>query len=1108
MLTLVTGRARSGKTSFVMNEIKKRVDSRQGDNILLVPEQYSHQSARALSEYCGDSLSLYGEVLTFSLLADRVLAETGGLAETLLDEGGRILVMALAFASVQPSLKLYGGVTARSEFLSGLLKTLDELRSCRIPPSELAEKAAFEGALADKLHDLSLICEAYDAILENSLRDPAERLDRLAEKIGQSSIGRGRIYIDGFSDFTAQELEVIRELMKKGAELTITLPAGGEDVFKLSESTRRRLVRMADSLGVPCRTVSLPPIDGMAAPELEHLERRLFTTDKTPFEGKKGAVSLISAETPGSECEIAAAELIRLVRDEGYRWRDLAVTARGFENYETLLENTFSKYGIPLFLNRKTDILQKPVLCLITSAMDVVTRGWDYLSMFRYLKTGLTGISPEECDLLENYVLKWNIRGVSIWSSEEPWSFNPRGYVSEYLDSDREILSEIDRIRRLAALPLKRYHEAAKSAGTAAGQIRALYSFMEDISLPERLEEKTRRFREIGREATAEEYSQLWDILVEVLEQCMAILGELPMDIEEFSRLLKLVLSKYDVSTIPVSLDAVQAGDMTRMRVGRVKCLIVLGATDDALPMVGEGAGVLTDTERERLLELGFELTGGTEERISREMQTIYSCLAMPTERLVICYPKTAGGAKKRPSYIVGRVKTLLNIPLADERELGDTFRTAAEAPCFELAVTGGQSELAMAARAVFERSPERREMLGKALAAAATGRGSLHPDSVQSIYGKRLRLTASRVDRFYSCKFSYFMQYGLKARPRLKAELDAPEVGTFLHFVLENVIGELRKKGTLRTAEREEYRSLAEKYVALYAQKRLGGLENKSGRFKYLFNRLVRDVYIIIDDIVEELKSSEFIPLSFELEFGGGAMPAAEVRDGDMEISVSGIVDRVDGWLHDGKLYLRVVDYKTGRKSFDLSDVWYGLGMQMLIYLFTLEKHGKRFYGQEIVPAGVLYAPARDVYLSLPRSATDEEIRKARAKSLMRSGLILNDEEVIEAMEKGEKRFIPVKFTKDGKLRPENLATLEQLGKLGAHIEETLRNIGRELQCGNIEADPFFKGGMSPCDYCDYIEACLFDEERDRRRRLRHRKAEEIWIELEKKGGAGDGQG
>ena len=1102
MLTLVTGRARSGKTSYIMSEIKKSVDEKRSGNILLVPEQYSHQTARALSEYCGDSLSLYGEELTFSLLSDRVLAETGGISETLLDEGGRLLIMALAFTSVQPSLRMYGDVAAKSEFLSGILKAADELKSCRIPPSELADKAASEGALADKLHDLALICEAYDAVMENSLRDPAGRLDKLADKIATSSVGsRGNIYIDGFSDFTAQELEVIRELLKKGANMTITLPAGAEEVFALSESTRSRLVRLADSLGVACKTIKLQPVKGAAVPELEYLERRLFTTDKTPFEGEKGAVSLISAETQSSECEIAAAELIRLVRDEGYRWRELAVTARGFENYEALLENTFAKYGVPLFLNKRTDILQKPVLSLITSAMEAVTRGWDYESMFRYLKSGLAGVTPEECDLLENYVLKWNLRGVKVWSRDEPWSFNPRGYVSEYTDVDRQHLSELDRIRRIAALPLKRYHEAAKSAETAAGQIKALYSFMEDIALPECLEEKTRRFREIGWEATAEEYSQLWDILVGVMEQCMAILGDLPMDVEEFSRLLKLVLSKYDVSTIPVSLDAVSAGDMTRMRVGKVKCLIVLGATDDALPMVGEGGGILTDPERERLLELGFELTGGTEDRISREMQTMYSCLAMPTERLMLSYPRTSGGSKKRPSYIVGRIETLLGITVKDERELGCAFRTAAEAPCFELAVSGDKTEVAMAARAVFERSPERKAMLKRALDAAGTARGTLGPGSVESIYGKKLRLTASRVDRFYSCKFSYFMQYGLRAKPRLKAELDAPEVGTFLHFVLENVISELREKGALKTAEKKEYLALTEKYVGLYARQRLGGLEDKNGRFKYLFGRLTRDVYIIVEDMVEELKRSDFIPMNFELQFGGESMPAAEVRGGDMDISVSGIVDRVDGWLHDNKLYLRVVDYKTGKKTFDLSEVWYGLGMQMLIYLFTLERHGSKLYGQEIVPAGVLYAPARDVYLSLPRSASDEEIRKARAKSLMRSGLILNDEKVIEAMERGEKKYLPIKLSKDGKIKPDNIATLEQLGRLGTHIEETLRNIGREIQRGKIDADPFFKGGISPCDYCDYVEACLFDEERDRRRRLKHRKAEEIWTDLEKKG-------
>jgi len=1102
MLTLITGRARSGKTSHIMSEIKRSVDNKLGGNILLVPEQYSHQTARALSEYCGDSLSLYGEALTFSLLADRVLAETGGISETLLDEGGRLLIMSLAFTSVQPSLKLYGSVSAKSEFLSGLLRAADELKSCRISPEELAEEAAEEGALGDKLHDLSLICGAYNALMESGLRDPAGRLDRLAEKIAPSGIGSGgHIYIDGFTDFTAQEMCVIRELLKKGAELTVSLPSGSEEAFSISESTRSRLIRLADSLGVSCKTIELQPVAGVAEPELEYLERRLFTVDKTPFEGEKGAVSLISAETQNSECEIAAAELIRLVRDEGYRWRELAVTARGFEKYEALLENTFAKYGVPLFLNRKTDILQKPILSLIISAMDAVTRGWDYDSMFRYLKTGLAGISPEECDALENYALKWNIRGVNIWSREEPWTFNPRGYVSEYTDDDRKKLAELDRIRRAAALPLKRYHDASKTAGTAAGQLKALYSFMEDIALPERLAQKTRQFREIGREKTAEEYSQLWDILVGVMEQCMSILRDLPMDIEEFARLLKLVLSKYDVATIPVSLDAVSAGDMTRMRVGEIKCLIVLGATDDALPMVGEGGGILTDPERERLLELGFELTGGTEDRILREMQTMYSCLTMPTKRLVVSCPKTAGGAKKRQSYIMGRIEALLGIAVTEERELGGCFRMAAERPCFELAASGESAPDATAARAFFERSPERKELLQRILNAAGTSRGSLCAGSVESIYGRKLRLTASRVDRFYSCKFSYFMQYGLKAKPRLKAELDAPEVGTFLHFVLENVIGELRERGTLKTAAREEYLALTEKYVEIYAKERLGGLEDKNGRFKYLFGRLVRDVYTIIDDMLDELKSSDFLPLSFELQFGGDKIPPAEVTGGGMDISVSGVVDRVDGWLHDNKLYLRVVDYKTGKKTFDLSDVWYGMGMQMLIYLFTLEKHGAAVYGHEIVPAGVLYAPARDVFLSLPRSASDEEIRRARSLKLMRSGLILNDNKVIEAMERGEKKYLPVKLSKDGEIKPDNLATLEQLGKLGMHIEDTLRDIGREMQRGNINADPFFKAGISPCDYCDYAEACLFDEEKDKRRRLKHRKAQEIWTDLEKKG-------
>ncbi len=1104
MLTLVVGRARSGKTTYIMDAIKRSVSDKLGGNILLVPEQYSHATARALSRYCGDSLSLYGEVLTFSLLADRVFAETGGLSETLLDEGGRLLVMSLAFSSVQSGLRVYGSVAAKTEFLTGLLKASDELKSCCITPEELSTQEA-EGTLGDKLHDLALICGAFDAILNNNMQDPSTRLKKLADRIFDSSIGNcGHIYIDGFTDFTAQELRIIGELLKKGAELTITLSAGGdEDAFAVAENTRRRLIRLAGSLGKDCRTTELKTRLGLAEPELEFLEAKLFKTENAAFEGENQAVTLIAAETPVSECEIAAAELIRLVRDEGYRWRELAVMARGFDSYEPILDNIFSHYGVPVFLNRKSDILQKPILSLITSAMDAVSLGWDYESMFRYLKTGLAGVSPEECDLLENYVLKWNLRGVKLWSREEPWTFSPRGYVSESGEEDEAALIELNRLRKIAAMPLKRYHEASKSAGTAAAQVRAIYSFMEDIGLAERLEEKTEQFRSMGRDKTAEEYSQLWDILVKVMEQCDAILGDLPMEPDEFTRLFKLVLSSYDVATIPVSLDAVMAGDMTRMRSGDIKCLIVLGATDDALPMISDGRGILSDSEREKLLELGFELTGGTEDRILREMQTMYACMTMPVKKLVLTYPKMSGGAKKRPSYIVGRIQALLGITVTDESTFAESFRTAAEAPCFELAVSGSGMPAAKAARAYFETDVDRKARLERVLSKAGTSRGSLAASSVEGIYGGKLRLSASRVDRFYSCKFSYFIQYGLKAKPRIKAGLDAPEIGTFLHYVLENVIGELRESGTLKSADKAQCRKLTARYIDKYVDERLGGMEEKSGRFKYLFGRLVKDVYSIIEDMTEELKCSEFVPLSFELPFGGEEMPAASVSGGGMEITVGGVVDRVDGWLHDGKLYLRVVDYKTGKKSFDLSDVWYGMGIQMLIYLFTLEKHGAKLYGHEIVPAGVLYAPARDVFLSLPRSATEEEIRKERSKSLMRSGLLLGDETVIEAMEKGEKKYLPVKFTRDGALKPDNLASLEQLGRLGAHIEKTLRNIGDEIKCGSICADPFVKGGMSPCEYCDFKEACLFDDQTDKRRYLKHRKAEAVWNDIE--GGEGE---
>lgn len=1103
MITVTMGRAGSGKTVRMMQKVGK-IAEKQQKSIIIVPEQYSHEAERQLCALCGNSIGLYAEVLSFSRICSRVFSETGKLNKKTLDAGGRILIMHLALNSVYSKLKVYNMPNRRSEFLNGLLEVYDEFGSASLNPDEImAAATAADGPLGDKLYDLSLIFSAYDALRPKDIFDPKEKLSLLAEDILKSSFGDGRkIFIDGFTDFTGQELEVIDSLVKKGLDIDISLTCDGIDgddsLFSLPRKTARHLLDIAAERHVPSEIVNLAVRCEDKSDEMAFVEKELFSYENEVLAGEKSEnIKIFKCETVARECENAAAEVLRLVRDGGYRYKNIAVVSRNWESYESMADSIFEKYGVPVMFARKSDILRKPIMTLIISALDIIENDWDYMSVFQYLKTGLTGIDIDSRDELENYVLKWNIRG-SMWFREEPWTFNPEGYKSDLSERETEALERINKTRLAAAMPLKKFADEFKESGSAAKKAVSLYNFLEDIELPKRIAEKVIFFREKEMLQSAEEYVQLWGILVSALEQFNDVLCDTEIDTEEFIRLFKLLLAQYDVATIPVAADRVMLGNMERVRKRGLKALIVLGATDDNLPKISDGGGVLSDDDRSRLNTIGLELLETAEDKMVRELYMIYSSFTMASEKLYISYP--ADSENVRPAFVVSRLEDIFGIT---ETEPKENMRLEAINPGFEFAAMSGDRDYSSAATEYFKSRIEFADRLDAVKKAASTPRGSLSKQAAEQLYSRNIRTSASRVDKYYSCRFSYFLQYGLKAKKRKQAEFNAPEIGTFMHYLLENVSSEAAKTGGFGKLEKEDCRRLTSKYVSEYVENVLCGFKDKSGRFKYLFQRLARDAENIVYDMAKELKNSEFEPIDFELDFSySGDLPPAKISDGKTTVEVNGKVDRVDGWIHDDKLYIRVVDYKTGQKTFNLSDIWYGLGIQMLIYLFSLQKNGSGRYGREIVPSGVLYAPARDVILQESRGITDEELEKRRSKTLVRKGLILDDMDVVGAMEKGDApKYIPVKFKKDGGITGDSLVSLQQLGLLSRHIEKILLEMGREIENGCISAEPYCRGQMdTACTFCDYFEACHFDEAcGDRKKFLNKMKTCEVWEKLER---------
>ena len=1095
MLTILLGRAGTGKSRAVLRHIAELGDD--GEQILLVPEHASHQAEVELCRACGPTASRHAEVLSFQRLGERVLRLTGGAAQVTLDAGGKLLNLQKALLETAPLLTVYRRPSRKSAFLRQLLSLFEELRCYEVSPEELYARAReIPGAAHDKLCDLSLLYGAYEARLLRPGFDARDRMSRLCDSLEASGYVSGRdVFVDGFTYFTAQERRALESMLRQARSVTVTLLGemdSREEIFAPSLKTAEQLRRLAERVrcSVEVKTLTRP-----VTSSLSHLERYFFG-ENVPWTGDC-ALRVWEAPDAYEEVEQTAAEIRKLVAAGRCRYREITVAARNMEEYEGIIEAVFERYGIPAYLSRRSDILEKPVFSLLTGVLASMEGGYEYDDMFRWLKTGLAGLAPEECDLLENYVLKWEIHG-QMWLRDVDWTENPDGYGASWNAARQARLDQVNSLRRRVREPLSRLAAGMRTGESAGEKVDALYSFMEELGLQGALEAQMRSQAEAGRLQDAEETAQLWEILCGVLDQFTEILGDERMDLDEFSRLLRQVLTEYSVGTIPVSLDQVSVSNISRNERRASRYLFLLGANDHVLPAPGQSGGILNDDDREELAQRGIQLSPAGMERMGLELQNLYAALAQPEEGLTVSYPVTdVSGTELRPAFVVGRLLELF--PALRVERTGRACRLTAPLPALESAVPGG------ALWNYFAASPDCRQKLEAMERAAALTRGSLSRRAVRVLYGERISMSASKAERMRSCHFSFFMEHGLKAKPRTPAAFDAPQIGTFLHFLLEHVTRNVLERGGFAQVDGETLHALVRQYIQEYVEQELHNFQGRNARFRYLFGRLRNLAYAVVDQAAEELRHSDFVPLAFELSFGDqGELPAVVISEPDAELRIGGKVDRVDGWVRDGKLYLRVVDYKSGRKAFDLAAVRMGLDIQMLLYLFTLQREGAAYFGREIEPAGVLYLPARDEILSLERNVSPEQLQREREKQLRRSGLLLAEPEVLRAMEHEslqEPHYLPVRVGRDGKLSG-SIASAARLGRLGEYVERQLRQIADEIR--TIAADPCCHSEEdSPCRFCDWADACHFRDGRDgdHLRYILPVKMEEFWEELERGG-------
>ena len=1132
-MRILIGRAESGKTQTILSEIAAKAEAGEGRQLLLVPELFSHAYERRLAQATHNHGGRTAEVLTFSRLTGRVFAETGGLADVALTPAGRLLTLTEAARRVDAGLTVYRGVADKPELIREMLSILDECKTCCVLPEDTFRAAAElreeDAALADKLSDLSQLYTMYNSLCETTLPDPREALTRMAEALPSCAFLDGtEIYLDGFSSFTPQEVAVIDAFLKKGLRLTaaVTLDPHQTDIFISGARTVSLLRRMAARHGTKAETIDLGACRVDKPHDLAVLEQEglLPCTESVPSDGE--SVRIFYAASPFEECEHAAAYIRRKVAETGARWRDFAVISRDGDSYAAALQMAMARYDVPIFQSAKSDLLTRPPMRLVTGALAVVTGGWRYEDVFGCLKTGLCALEPDEIDRLENYALTWRIRGKAAWNAD--FTGHPDGYGQQFDEKSTEKLAALNGLRSRAAASFDALADGLAAAKTARDCVQALYDFLLAVDAPGRMAARAAGYEEAGELQLADEYRQMWDILVGAMEEMAWVSGDSPMDAAQFASLFALVLGEYDIGSIPVSLDRVTCGAIDRVcGGGHFQHVILLGVNDGVLPKAPQSAGVLSDGDRLTLDGLGIRLSVTGAERMLMEQEVIYKALACAHESLLLCcHLAGADGKECRPSYLLGAFRgKLAGLPVDVGAEIIGRDRLCADRPAVELAcaaLSGVHSPAARAALGYFADDERVRRARH-----AKTGRGPLASrETVEALYGKTPGLTASRVDLFYSCRFAFFMRHGLRAKQRKRADFAAPETGTFIHYVLENTLEELGTlEGGARAASEEQARRVMKKWVKTYVETFLGDLTRQTARFRYLFRRLTKMMGDILDNVLDELRNSDFAPIDYELKFGfDGDLPPVRCGQGEDAVLLTGTADRVDGYIQNGRLYVRVMDYKSGKKSFSLSDVWNGLNLQLILYLFAIGEQGLERYREKLAaelnaiePAGVLYIPARDEALDLEADEPDaDKLRTLRDKALRRSGLVSDDLSLLEAMEhglEGDGRFLPVKLkaAKPTKKNPDPtpelaaasaVADLERFGRLARFAQGKLIEMGRELKKGSMDADPCRHGQALHCDWCEFRAACRFDETMgDRVRSLAHLKDDEFWEAIEKGG-------
>lgn len=1093
MITFLYGASGCGKTTSVISAIERDI-SNGIHTFLIVPEQDAVQSERRTLELLPASAQLDLEVLNFSRLYNRVCREYGGLSYRYITAPIRHLLMWQNLRELAPLLTEYGALAEKdaASLCDMMLSALNECKANGIPPSQLeatAKKLSSEDPLQKRLLDLALIFSAFERLIEENYSDSSDDLARLYEALQKHRFFEGtNVYIDSFTSFTEVEHRIIERIFSQAENVTVTIPLATPDTNDLSTASIRhslnRLIRSAELHGGH-REIVLRKNHRTTSPSLAYLGEHLWQMEAANKEAyADGSIRMEICDTPYSEVDATAAHVLELLRS-GERCRDIVVLMRNPEKYRGIIDTAFTKSEIPYFFSQKTDFCSLAPIKLLLSALRIKQYHWQKNDVISHIKTGLYDYSDRSLDLFEEYLTTWNLSG-HRWN-EGDWTMNPDGFCEHISPRGEEILTAANEIRRNLTEVLERFFILLEAAKNVPEQCKCVYRYFESIGLEEKLQVLAKEEFSRGRRKEAKELQSLYGIILNTLADIAAAMPEEELSSEEFAIVLQTVFAQVEVGTIPTSVDEVMIGSAATMRVSNPKYVFVLGLCEGEFPAAINDHGLFSSADRSILSSLGMELSGDADTRSSEELMYVHRAFSAPSHGLFL-FTSVAelSGQSRTPSLPFRRVQALFK-NLEPHRYSSEDLRYLTGAPrtaAMHLRTLERKEDTAALKQAL---APYLPELTSFSDTPVTDPQCRVDQEHLSTSRAQELRLSSTRFESYVKCPFNYYCTYVLGLREQKNTRFRTSMMGSFIHYVLEHLIRfavEHSEDGVFPSDEilLKEVETVVEEYI----QKITPDHAKNSRKLRHLYVRLKRLAILMLQNILDEFSSSDFVPAFFELPFNGkdgNPSPMEIVLPDGFRISFSGIVDRVDLLKKDGEVYLRVVDYKTGTKLFSLDEIPYGINLQMLLYLFALCRSSNSRFAKTLglsedqrpLPAGVLYLSANLPVVEAEEYHSEDTVLQKATASFKRSGLLLKDEEILSAMnhELSSKFLAGVKRDKNGNLVGKALMTSDEFQKLYAEIEQTVEKIAGELRGGCADAIPTKCPGQDPCAYCQMKPIC-----------------------------------